>query len=90
MFIKSIIAYPVLILTAIAGFAIGGATSVNISLRIKGSDLSLTIIDNGIGIKKAVIAGAGMHKISEFGATYSFTQNLDRGAELFINVPLNK
>ena len=29
MFIKSIIAYPVLILTAIAGFAIGGATSVN-------------------------------------------------------------
>ncbi|CAB4761516.1 MAG: hypothetical protein F2708_05055 [Actinobacteria bacterium] len=68
----------------------GGATSVNISLRIKGSDLSLTIIDNGIGIKKAVIAGAGMHKISEFGATFSFTQNLDRGAELFINVPLNK
>lgn len=29
MFIKFVVAYPVLILTAITGFAIGGATSVN-------------------------------------------------------------
>lgn len=29
MFIKSIVAYPALILTALIGFAIGGRTSVN-------------------------------------------------------------
>ncbi|CAB4821402.1 unannotated protein [freshwater metagenome] len=68
----------------------GGSTTINISLRIQEDDLSLTVIDNGLGIKKDFSVGAGMRKISESGATYSFIDGLDRGAELTIKMPLNK
>ncbi len=67
----------------------GGATTISISLRMEGDVLLLTIIDNGIGIKKDFTVSAGLHKLSEFGATYSFTKGLERGAELSISLPLN-
>ena len=66
----------------------GGATSVRISFSLDSKDLILTVIDNGNGVKSNFTPSAGLHKISEHGARYSFTSGLSRGAELTVRADL--
>ena len=66
----------------------GGATSVRISFALDSKDLILTVIDNGTGVKSDFTPSAGLHKITEHGARYSFTSGLSRGAELTVRIDL--
>jgi signal transduction histidine kinase len=49
----------------------------------------LIVIDDGKGVSKELIPGAGLHKLSEVGATYSFDYKIEHGAKLTVRLPIN-
>ena len=63
----------------------GGATSINIIFEVDSKRLTLTVSDNGVGIKEGFTPGAGMHKITSFGGMYQFTPGVEQGAQLVIH-----
>jgi signal transduction histidine kinase len=66
----------------------GGATSVSIAFNADDKNIILTIKDDGKGVSTSPIPGAGLHKFSEYGATYSFEPALERGAKLTVLLPI--
>jgi signal transduction histidine kinase len=67
----------------------GGATSINIIFEVDSKLLTLTISDNGAGIKDDFTPGSGLHKIAEVGGTYQFTPGVEQGAQLVIHFALH-
>jgi signal transduction histidine kinase len=67
----------------------GGATSINIIFEVDPKLLTLTVSDNGAGIKEDLTPGSGLHKISEVGGTYQFTPGVELGAQLVIHFALH-
>ena len=66
----------------------GGATSVFIAFNADDKNIILTIKDDGKGVSSSPIPGAGLHKFSEFGATYSFDRAVEKGAKLTVFLPI--
>lgn len=66
----------------------GGATAISIALNADDKNIILTINDDGKGVSNSPIPGAGLHKFSEFGATYSFDPTFERGAKLTVLLPI--
>ena len=67
----------------------GGATSINIIFEVDPKLLTLTVSDNGAGIKEDLTPGSGLHKITEVGGTYQFTSGVEQGAQLVIHFALH-
>ena len=66
----------------------GGATSVSIAFNADDKNIILTIKDDGKGVSTSPIPGAGLHKFSEYGATYSFDRAAEQGAKLTVLLPI--
>jgi signal transduction histidine kinase len=66
----------------------GGATNVSIAFNADAKNIILAIKDDGKGLSTSPIPGAGLHKFSEYGATYSFEPALERGAKLTVLLPI--
>ena len=66
----------------------GGATAISIALNADDKNIILTINDDGQGVSHSPIPGAGLHKFSEFGATYSFDPLVEHGAKLTVLLPV--
>ena len=66
----------------------GGATSVSIAFNADDKNIILTIRDDGKGVSTSPIPGAGLHKFSEYGATYSFDRAAEQGAKLTVLLPI--
>jgi signal transduction histidine kinase len=67
----------------------GGAKKIDIIFGINSSDLTLTVRDDGSGIKQDFTPGSGLRKITEAGGTYQFTPEVEQGAQLVIRLALN-
>jgi signal transduction histidine kinase len=66
----------------------GGATGVSIAFNADDKNIILTIKDDGKGVSTSPIPGAGLHKFSEYGATYSFDRAVEEGAKLNVLLPI--
>jgi signal transduction histidine kinase len=66
----------------------GGATGVSIAFNADDKNIILTIKDDGKGVSTSPIPGAGLHKFSEYGATYSFDRAVEEGAKLTVLLPI--
>jgi signal transduction histidine kinase len=66
----------------------GGATTVSIAINADANNLILEITDDGKGVSTSPIPGAGLHKFSELGATYSFDRAVEQGAKLTVLLPI--
>jgi signal transduction histidine kinase len=66
----------------------GGATSVSIAFNADDKNIILTIKDDGKGVSTSPIPGAGLHKFSEYGASYSFDRAVEQGAKLTVLLPI--
>ncbi len=66
----------------------GQARSIKIELEIVDKVLEILITDDGLGVPKDFKSGIGLHKISAIGASYFFSQVVEKGAQLIIKLPL--
>jgi signal transduction histidine kinase len=66
----------------------GQARSIKIELEIVDKVLEILITDDGLGVPKDLKSGIGLRKISAIGASYSFSQVVEKGAQLIIKLPL--
>jgi len=68
----------------------GGAKKIDIIFGINSGCLTLTVKDDGSGIKQDFTPGSGLRKVTEVGGTYQFTPVLGQGAQLIIQFEIEE